>query len=57
MSHRCLERALANIDGLAASDRIDVPGGAVPRRGARGAGSSWYLRYPDGNVVAPRHRG
>lgn len=56
MSHRCLEGALANIDGLAASDRIDVPGGAVPRRGARGAGSSWYVRYP-GNVVAPRHRG
>lgn len=56
MSHLCLEGALAKIDGLAASARFDVPGGPVPPRGARGAGSSLYVCYPDGNVE-PRHHG
>ncbi|MGD9998656.1 MAG: VOC family virulence protein, partial [Ilumatobacteraceae bacterium] len=40
---------------LAASGRFDVLEGPVPRFGARGNGTSLYIRDPDGTVVELRH--
>ena len=57
VDHLCLVVAPVDLGELAASGRFDVLDGPVPRWGARGVGSSLYVRDPDGNVVELRHYG
>src|SRR5437870_1422047 len=57
MDHFCLVISPEDLDALAASGRFDVVDGPGPRYGARGEGSSLYVRDPDGNVVELRHYG
>lgn len=57
VDHLCLVLAPVDLGAVAASGRLDVVEGPVPRWGARGVGTSLYVRDPDGNVVELRHYG
>jgi catechol 2,3-dioxygenase-like lactoylglutathione lyase family enzyme len=57
VDHLCLVLAPTDLAELAASDEFDVLDGPVSRWGARGEGTSVYVRDPDGNVVELRHYG
>jgi hypothetical protein len=57
VDHVCLVVAPTDLDALATSGRFEVISGPVPRWGARGVGTSLYIRDPDGNTVELRHYG
>jgi catechol 2,3-dioxygenase-like lactoylglutathione lyase family enzyme len=53
--HFCLEVAATDLTAVAASGRFDVVDGPGTRFGARGMGTSLYVRDPDANIVELRH--
>jgi hypothetical protein len=55
--HFCLVVAPTDLDGLRARHDLDVIAGPATRFGARGDGTSLYIRDPDGNTVELRHYG
>lgn len=56
LDHVCLEVAITDLAELPAiHPDLDVVQGPVPRWGARGVGTSLYVRDPDGLVVELRH--
>ena len=55
VDHLCLVVEPTDLAAVVASGRFDVIEGPVPRWGARGEGTSIYVRDPDGNVVELRH--
>ena len=57
LDHICLVVDPVDLDGIAASGQFDVVSGPVSRFGARGDGTSLYVRDPDGLVVELRHYG
>jgi catechol 2,3-dioxygenase-like lactoylglutathione lyase family enzyme len=57
VDHLCLVVAPTDLAILAGSADFDVVEGPVPRWGARGVGTSVYVRDPDGNLVELRHYG
>jgi catechol 2,3-dioxygenase-like lactoylglutathione lyase family enzyme len=54
-NHFCLVVRPADFSALKASGRFDVVDGPDRRFGARGEGTSLYIRDPDGNVVELRY--
>jgi uncharacterized protein (DUF885 family)/catechol 2,3-dioxygenase-like lactoylglutathione lyase family enzyme len=57
LDHLCLVVDILDLQELARSGRFDVVDGPVRRYGARGDGTSLYVRDPDGTVVELRHYG
>lgn len=55
LDHFCLVVAPTDLAALTRSGRFDVIAGPVTRYGARGNGTSIYVRDPDGAVVELRH--
>ena len=55
VDHVCLVVEPTDLSAVVASGRFDVVEGPVTRWGARGDGTSIYVRDPDGNVVELRH--
>lgn len=55
LDHICVVVDRIDLEALAASGRFDVVEGPAPRFGARGTGTSLYVRDPDGLVVELRH--
>ena len=55
LDHLCLVVEPVDLSALAASGDLDVVEGPVRRFGARGDGTSLYVRDPDGLVVELRH--
>ncbi|MGB8861631.1 MAG: VOC family protein [Ilumatobacteraceae bacterium] len=55
LDHFCLVIDRLDLTDLAASGRFDVVEGPATRYGARGNGTSLYVRDPDGAVVELRH--
>ena len=55
LDHICLVIDVTDLVALAASGEFDVVQGPVRRSGARGEGTSVYVRDPDGLVVELRH--
>ncbi len=53
--HLCLVVAPTDLAALKASGRFEVVDGPATRFGARGNGTSLYVRDPDGNTVELRH--
>jgi catechol 2,3-dioxygenase-like lactoylglutathione lyase family enzyme len=53
--HFCLVVEAQDFDELKRSGRFDVVDGPDRRYGARGDGTSLYVRDPDGNTVELRH--
>jgi catechol 2,3-dioxygenase-like lactoylglutathione lyase family enzyme len=57
LDHLCVVVAPTDLGALVASGDFDVVSGPVTRWGARGNGTSVYVRDPDGNVVEIRYYG
>ena len=57
LDHICIVVDAIDLASLAASGEFDVVEGPVRRFGARGEGTSLYVRDPDGLVVEIRHYG
>jgi len=55
LDHICLVVTPTDFDALAASGRFDVLDGPDQRYGARGNGTSLYVRDPDGLTVELRY--
>ena len=55
VNHLCLVIEPTDLGVLGASGRFDVVDGPAIRFGARGDGTSLYIRDPDGNTVELRH--
>jgi catechol 2,3-dioxygenase-like lactoylglutathione lyase family enzyme len=55
LDHMCLVVAPLDFDALAASGRFEVLDGPDQRYGARGNGTSMYVRDPDGLTVELRY--
>jgi catechol 2,3-dioxygenase-like lactoylglutathione lyase family enzyme len=55
LDHFCLVVEPTDLAALAESGEFEVVNGPVPRFGARGNGTSLYVRDPDGAVVELRH--
>ena len=55
LDHICLVVAPVDLASLAESGEFDVVSGPATRWGARGEGTSLYVRDPDGLVVELRH--
>lgn len=55
LDHICLVVEPTDLAALAASGNLDVIDGPARRFGARGEGTSLYVRDPDGLVVELRH--
>lgn len=55
MNHLCLVVEPTDLEAVKASGRFDVVDGPDRRYGARGDGTSLYVRDPDGNTVELRH--
>ena len=55
--HLCLVVEPLDLDALKASGRFEVVDGPATRFGARGNGTSLYVKDPDGNTVELRHYG
>jgi catechol 2,3-dioxygenase-like lactoylglutathione lyase family enzyme len=55
LDHFCLVIAQTNLDELAASGDFEVLDGPSKRFGARGDGTSLYVRDPDGTTVELRY--
>jgi catechol 2,3-dioxygenase-like lactoylglutathione lyase family enzyme len=56
-AHVCLVVEPVDLDAVKASGRFDVVDGPATRSGARGDGTSLYVRDPDGNVIELRYYG
>lgn len=54
LNHFCLVVDPGDVAAIAADDRFDVVDGPARRWGARGHGTSVYVRDPDGNTVELR---
>jgi catechol 2,3-dioxygenase-like lactoylglutathione lyase family enzyme len=57
LDHFCLVVDPTDLDAVAASGEFTVVDGPARRFGARGDGTSLYVRDPDGTVVELRHYG
>ena len=57
LDHICVLVEPTDLDALARSGEFDVVDGPAPRFGARGMGTSLYVRDPDGLIVELRHYG
>jgi catechol 2,3-dioxygenase-like lactoylglutathione lyase family enzyme len=57
VDHLCVVVEPIDLDEVAASGRFEVVDGPARRFGARGEGTSLYVRDPDGNLVELRHYG
>ena len=57
LDHFCLVIEPTDLHALAVSGQLDVLSGPDTRWGARGDGTSLYVRDPDGNTVELRHYG
>lgn len=57
VDHLCLVVEPTDLAAVAAAGDVDVVEGPVTRWGARGDGTSLYVRDPDGNMVELRHYG
>ncbi len=55
LGHLCLVVEPLDLEALAASGDVDVVEGPARRSGARGDGTSLYVRDPDGLVVELRY--
>jgi catechol 2,3-dioxygenase-like lactoylglutathione lyase family enzyme len=55
VDHLCLVVAPVDFDEVVASGRFEVLDGPGPRFGARGIGTSLYVRDPDGMTVELRY--
>ena len=55
LDHFCLVIAPTDLDELATSGEFEVLDGPVIRSGARGDGTSLYVRDPDGTTVELRY--
>ena len=55
LDHLCLVVEQVDLAAVARSGVFDVVNGPVPRWGARGDGTSLYVRDPDGLAVELRH--
>ena len=55
VDHLCLVIEPTDLDALKASGRFDVVDGPATRYGARGDGTSLYVKDPDGNTVELRY--
>lgn len=55
LDHFCMVVEPMDFDALKASGRFDVADGPAIRFGARGDGTSIYIRDPDGNLVELRY--
>ena len=55
LDHLCLVVEPLDLEALAASGEVDVVEGPARRSGARGDGTSLYVRDPDGLVVELRY--
>ncbi len=55
LDHFCLVVEPIDLAAVAATPGLDVVEGPVTRYGARGDGTSLYVRDPDGTVVELRH--
>jgi catechol 2,3-dioxygenase-like lactoylglutathione lyase family enzyme len=55
LDHICLVVEPLDLEALAASGRFEVLSGPGPRYGARGDGTSLYVRDPDGLTVELRY--
>jgi catechol 2,3-dioxygenase-like lactoylglutathione lyase family enzyme len=55
LDHFCLVVAPTDLDEVAASGEFEVVEGPTTRFGARGMGTSLYVRDPDGTVVELRY--
>ena len=55
LDHLCLVVEPTDLAAVAASGQFEVVDGPAPRWGARGVGTSLYVRDPDGNTVELRH--
>jgi catechol 2,3-dioxygenase-like lactoylglutathione lyase family enzyme len=55
LDHFCLVVDPTDLDAIAASGEFTVVAGPVRRFGARGDGTSLYVRDPEGTVVELRH--
>ena len=55
--HICLVVEPVDLDAVKAGGRFQVLDGPATRFGARGDGTSLYVRDPDGNTVELRHYG
>jgi catechol 2,3-dioxygenase-like lactoylglutathione lyase family enzyme len=55
LDHICLVVEPTDLAAVAASGRFEVVDGPGPRFGARGDGTSLYIRDPDGTTVELRH--
>jgi len=53
--HLCLVVEPVDLDALRRSGRFEVIDGPATRFGARGNGTSLYVKDPDGNTVELRH--
>ena len=53
--HLCLVVEPIDLEALKASGRFEVVDGPATRFGARGDGTSLYVKDPDGNTVELRH--
>jgi catechol 2,3-dioxygenase-like lactoylglutathione lyase family enzyme len=57
LDHFCLVIEPTDLHALAATGQLEVLSGPDARWGARGNGTSLYVRDPDGNTVELRHYG
>jgi catechol 2,3-dioxygenase-like lactoylglutathione lyase family enzyme len=57
VDHFCIVVEPVDFDAIVASGVFDVVEGPVPRWGARGDGTSIYVRDPDGNTIELRYYG
>jgi catechol 2,3-dioxygenase-like lactoylglutathione lyase family enzyme len=55
--HLCLVVEPTDLDAVKASGRFEVVDGPATRFGARGNGTSLYVKDPDGNTVELRYYG
>ncbi len=55
--HLCLVVDPVDLEAVKASGRFEVVDGPATRFGARGDGTSLYVKDPDGNTVELRHYG
>jgi catechol 2,3-dioxygenase-like lactoylglutathione lyase family enzyme len=53
--HVCLVVEPVDFDAIKASNRFEVVDGPARRYGARGEGTSLYIRDPDGNMIELRY--
>jgi len=57
INHFCIVIEPTDLDAVAASGVFDVMDGPATRWGARGDGTSLYVRDPDGNTIELRYYG